>query len=37
MRLEEGHSTQSPPYAMARGNFERVRSIIETEARKNRV
>lgn len=37
MKLEEGHSEQSPPYAMARGNFERVQSIVEAEARRNRV
>lgn len=37
MKLEEGHSDQSPPYAMARGNFERVQSIVESEARRNRV
>lgn len=37
LRLEEGHSTQSPPYAMARGNFQRVQSIVESEARRHRV
>lgn len=35
--LEEGHSTQSPPYAMVRGNFARVQSIVEAKARENRV
>lgn len=37
LKLEEGHSKQSPPYAMARGNFQRVQSIVESEARRNRV
>lgn len=35
--LEEGHSDQAAPGAMVRGNFERVTSIVENAARRNRV
>lgn len=35
--LEEGHSEQAAPGAMVRGNFERVTSIVENAARRNRV
>ena len=37
MPLEEGHSDQAAPGAMVRGNFERVTSIVENAARRNRV
>lgn len=36
-RLEEGWSTQSPPYAMVRKNFTRIESIVANAARKNKV
>lgn len=36
-RLEMGWSTQSPPHAMVRGNFQRIESMISKAARENRV
>ncbi len=36
-RLEEGWSTQSPPYAMVRKNFTRIESIVANAARRNKV
>ena len=36
-RLEEGWSTQSPPYAMVRANFTRIESIVANAARRNKV
>ena len=36
-RLEEGWSTQSPPYAMVRANFTRIESIVANAARQNKV
>jgi len=36
-RLEMGWSTQSPPHAMVRGNFQRVQAIVANAARENKV
>jgi hypothetical protein len=37
MRLEEGWSTQSPPQAMVRRNFRRIRAMIARAVSKNKV
>lgn len=37
MRLEQGWSDQSPPYAMVRGNMARIQQNIAEAVRKNKV